>query len=96
MEFRWHPEAVAEADAAASFYRERRRELGVRFVNSLDEALGRISIKPEIYRELEPGTRKTRLKTFPYALVYRVRNDKVEIIAVMHVRRRPGYWKDRV
>ena len=96
MEFRWHPDAVAEADAATGFYRERRRELGIRFVNCRDEALGRISIKPEIYRELEPGIRKTRLKTFPYALVYRIRNDKVEIIAVMHVRRRPGYWKDRV
>ena len=96
MEFRWHPEAVAEADAAANFYSERRRDLGIRLLNSLDETLGRISIKPEIYRELESGTRKARLKTFPYALVYRVRNDKVEIIAVMHVRRRPGYWKDRV
>ena len=96
MEFRWHPEAVAEADAAANFYSERRCELGIRLLNSLDETLGRISIKPEIYRELEPGIRKTRLKTFPYALVYRIRNDKVEIIAVMHVRRRPGYWKDRV
>jgi len=95
MEFLWHPEAVSEADAAADFYRNKRRELARRFINHLDEALNRIAIKPEIYREIEPGIRKIKLKTFPYAVIYRISNAKIEIIAVVHIRQRPGYWKDR-
>lgn len=95
MEVLWHPEAIAEAEAAAGFYRSKRPELATRFLNSLDDALGRIAIRPEIYREIESGIRKIRLKTFPYAIVYRLRHDRIEIISVMHLRQRPGYWEER-
>jgi len=95
MEFFWHPEAVAEADAAADFYHNKQRELARRFINNLDEALDRIAIKPGIYREVAADIRKIKLKTFPYAVIYRINDEKIEIIAVMHIRRRPGYWKDR-
>jgi plasmid stabilization system protein ParE len=95
MEFFWYPEAVAEADAAADFYHNKQRELARRFINHLDETLDRIAIKPEIYREVEPGIRKIKLKTFPFAVIYRIKDAKIEIIAVMHIRRHPGYWKDR-
>jgi hypothetical protein len=68
---RWHPDALAEADASAEFYRDKRRELARRFLNSLDEALNRIEIRPHIYREVEPGVRKCQLKTFPFAVIFR-------------------------
>ena len=94
MDFVWHPEAVAEADAAAAFYADKQPQLAIRFVNSLDEALGRLSINPEMYREVEPGIRKIKLKTFPYVVIYRTKG-AIEIIAVTHIRRKPGYWNDR-
>jgi plasmid stabilization system protein ParE len=94
VDFVWHPDAVAEADAAAAFYADKQRQLGTRFVNSLNETLGRISINPDGYRKIEPGIHKIRLKTFPYVVIYRVKG-VIEIIAVMHIRREPGYWKDR-
>jgi plasmid stabilization system protein ParE len=69
MEFVWHPEAVAEADAAATFYRTQHRQLARRFVNQLSEALERIAFKPAIYREVQNGIRKIRLRAFPYAVM---------------------------
>ena len=95
MEFFWHPDAVAEADAATNFYHNKQPELARRFINHLDEALNRIAIKPAIYREVEPGIRKIKMKTFPYAIIYRTKHAKIEIIAVMHIHQRPGYWKNR-
>lgn len=93
---RWHPRAVAEADAAARYYRDQRADLARRFLNSLDEALDRIALHPRIYREVEPGVRKCKLKTFPYALIFRDNGPEIEIVAVMHIRREPGYWKARL
>jgi len=90
----WHPEALAEADAAAAFYREQQSVLALRFLNSLDEVLDRITLNPRIYREVEPGIRKCRMKIFPYAVVYRC-DKTIEILAVMHIRRQPDYWRDR-
>jgi hypothetical protein len=46
------------------------------------------------FAQIEPGIRKCRLTTFPYALIFRGDQD-IDIIAVMHLRRQPGYWKDR-
>ena len=95
MEFVWHPEAVAEADAAAAFYRTLQHELARRFVHHLSEALERIAFKPTIYREVETGIRKIRMRAFPYAVIYRSSGPRIEIIAAMHTRRRPGYWRER-
>ena len=36
-----------------------------------------------------------RVRKFPYKVVYRNQQDGIEIIAVAHGKRRPGYWKGR-
>lgn len=33
---------------------------------------------------------------YPYLLVYRVRDNLLQIIAVAHTSRRPSYWRDRL
>ena len=95
MKFHWHPEAVAEVDAATSFYHDKQTRIALRFINNLEETLGRIAISPEIYREVEQSIRKFKIKMFPYAVIYRKKDMEIEIIAVMHIRRRPGYWRNR-
>ncbi len=34
-------------------------------------------------------------EVFPYALIFRIRDDELQVIAVMQMSRRPGYWKAR-
>jgi toxin ParE1/3/4 len=41
------------------------------------------------------GTRKFLLRRFPYAVVYRITESAIQVIAVAHGRRRPSYWKSR-
>lgn len=92
---RWHPEARAEADAVAAFYQERRPGLAQHFLDNLEETLHRIQRHPLLYRQVEGDVRKCRIPRFPYGMIYRIRPTHVEIIAVMHLRRAPGYWKER-
>jgi hypothetical protein len=35
------------------------------------------------------------LRRFPYLIVFREGMEGIEIVAVAHGRRRPGYWRDR-
>lgn len=96
MKSSWfHPEALAEADGAAAFYKEQQPDLEVRFLEALNDAISRIRRNPLIYRRIEGEVRKCRILRFPYGIVYRVSNDRIEIIAVMHLRQQPGYWKSR-
>jgi plasmid stabilization system protein ParE len=91
----FHPEALAEADEAASFYKEQQPNLELRFLEALNDSISRIRRNPLLYRRVEGDIRKCRIMRFPYGIVYRVIGDRIEVIAIMHLRRRPGYWKSR-
>ena len=59
-------------------------------------AIALIERMPLIWPRTWKKLRKASVLGFPFVLIYRLRQTEVEIIAVAHVRRRPGYWKDRV
>ena len=40
--------------------------------------------------------RRTLVPGFPYGLLYSVEPERILIVAVAHLSRRPGYWKSRV
>ena len=95
MTFRWHGKASAEADAAAAFYNDKRPGLAQRFLDELEGTPHRLQRHPQAYSQVEGEIRKSRVAHFPYGIIYRARPDVIEIIAVMHLRRSPGYWKQR-
>ncbi len=95
MSLRWHEKARAEADAAAAFYSDKQPGLAQRFLDDLEETLHRIQRRPRAYRQVEGEIRKCRVAHFPYGIIYRVRSEAIEIIAVMHLRQFPGYWRQR-
>jgi len=95
MELLWHEEAKAEVNAAAAFYQEKQPGLAQRFIDNLEGTLRRIQRHPLAYRVVENDVRKSRVPHFPYGVIFRVLSGHIEIIAVMHLRRAPGYWKTR-
>lgn len=42
------------------------------------------------------GIRRFLLARFPFAVGYLVEGDEVFVLAVAHLRRRPGYWTNRL
>jgi len=91
-----HPEAVAEAQAAAEWYRERSNSAANAFVAEIDHAIERISERPELWPLYVQGTRRFLLHSFPFSVVFREVFGKTQIIAVAHAKRRPGYWRSRI
>jgi len=90
-----HPEAIAEAAAARRWYSDRSCDAADAFLAELDLGVKNIQSYPEIYPPYLHGTRRYLLRRFPYLIVYRVAPSAIQIIAVAHSRRRPGYWKTR-
>jgi len=91
----FHPEAVAEARGAASWYRDRNPDAAKAFLTEFERALLRIAEAPKRWPAIESGRRRFVLRRFPFSIVYRVQSGRVEVLAVVHGRRRPGYWRDR-
>ena len=44
----------------------------------------------------EATIRRALLDDFPFALLYIALPDTIWVVAVMHLRRQPGYWAHRV
>ena len=91
-----HPEADEELEAAALRYEQRQAGLGDAFLDQFERTLRRIVAEPERWRKIRGDNRKLNFRRFPYAIVYSVRPDAIYIKAVMHLHRRPFYWKGRL
>ena len=91
-----HPLAVAEAQAAYRWYRERSASAAEGYLAELDRAVEAIAENPYMWPRYVHGTRRYVFQRFPFYLVYRKTTSKIQIIAVAHGRRKPGYWKIRL
>ena len=95
MRYAFHPEALAEFEAAADFYSERQSGLEIRFIDAVEHAIRRICDSPETGRAFDGDIRRILVHVFPYAILYSAEPDCICIIGVMHCSRQPGYWKTR-
>ena len=91
----FHPLAADEAKAAEWWYRERNETASGRFQRELDRAIDQISERPETGSPYLSNTRRVLLRRFPFFIVYRARGENIQVVAVAHARRRPGYWRAR-
>jgi len=89
-------DAEAEFEAAARWYEANREGLGTDFVAAVREARAVVERHPEIGSQLPNakrfGVRRLVVQRFPYQLIYYVRPHDIVLVAVAHMRRRPGYW----
>jgi toxin ParE1/3/4 len=91
----FHPEALAEFRAAAKHYEQQQTGLGERFVNAVEMAVAHVAAAPESWRVIEDDIRRCLTKVFPYAVLYSIEPEYILVVAVMHCRREPGYWRNR-
>ena len=89
--------AADELDEAVRWYEAQRPGLGAEFYDAIREALALIAEHEEagtsVGRDLR--TRRLLVARFPYQIVYRLTATETVILAVAHLKRRPGYWRDR-
>ncbi len=89
------PQAEQDLVSAAKFYAAKASpELAGAFLDEFDKPCGLLREKPLSGRPDSGPTRRLLLRRFPYSLVYRVLATEIQVIAVAHHRRKPGYWTD--
>ena len=92
----YHPFALEELIQAAEYYEFRVEGLGERFLDEIDAAVADVTESSDRWPYFLLNTRKRLLDRFPYTVVYLDDSERIFILAVMHQRRRPGYWKKRL
>ena len=96
MKIRFLVPARTELNEAFAYYNEQRSGLGFRFSDEVKRAIKRIVEYPKAWPSLAGATRHCQVKGFPYSVIYYIRSDEFVIVAVMHGRREPRKWMERL
>ena len=89
------PEADAELREAVAYYDSQREGLGDEFVSELWKTINTIRRMPLEFALISKHSRRRQVRRFPYGVIYNISGEKIRIIAIMHLNRRPGYWEGR-
>jgi hypothetical protein len=84
---------VAES---AAFYERRCEFLGEAFLDAVDETPAKIQNNSVLGHPGKFGARSWKTKRFPFRVVYLEQPDRIWIVAVAHLSRKPNYWLERL
>jgi plasmid stabilization system protein ParE len=66
------------------------------YLLAVRDAVNRLQVMPSAYPIVEAELRRCLVKRFPYGVLYQNTPHEHVIVAVMHLRRDPDYWKSRI
>ena len=93
------PAADRELQEAFTWYRRRSSATADRFIRETYAALELIERFPDAGGSVpgidDPAIRRRPIHNFPFHIVYLLFEDRLEVLAFAHDRRRPGYWRRR-
>ena len=81
---------------ARSWYDREARNVGDRFLHTLNARLTALLAAPALWPDLGEGVRRAPVKGFPYSVYYTVDRYRLTVIAVTHHRRDPVVWRRRI
>jgi len=94
------PEAAEELADAGAWYESQRIGLSRRLVGETQSTLRLVRERPASFPLLKTlsrlGIRRALLPHFPYAIVFLELDLEIRILAIAHLKRRPGYWLGRL
>ena len=90
------PEAEADLAEGFNWYEDRRAGLGFEFLSRVDLVLTKIEENPLRYSRTYQNVRLALVGKFPYKVLCLVEDAATEVIGVVHVKRSPQFWQERV
>ncbi|MBS1839994.1 MAG: type II toxin-antitoxin system RelE/ParE family toxin [Acidobacteria bacterium] len=92
----FHEEASTDVESAFEWYFARSEWAAARFLQAVDDGIREIAESPDRWPLADFGARKYLVVRFPFAVFYREFSSAIQIIAVAHASRRPGFWRGRL
>ena len=91
----YHRLARRELNEAAQFYNSESSGLGLAFLDEAERCIQAIVNYPEAGSLIIGLIRRRLVLRFPYAILYTIKQDGLQVLAVMNLKRRPMYWVGR-
>jgi plasmid stabilization system protein ParE len=95
LKIRFLAPARDELHRAVDYYEEAAEGSGGEFLQAVESTLENLERNPKIGISVDTSLRRLQLVRFPFSLIYSIDPSEIQIIALAHDRREPGYWDDR-
>lgn len=92
----FHPGVEEDLADVVAYYREIDPSLAARFRLRFLDQVERVELYPESGAILFDSYRRVLLQRFPYMVVYLVGDERIDVLAVLNVRRDPARIEDAV
>ncbi|MGM0581167.1 MAG: type II toxin-antitoxin system RelE/ParE family toxin [Bacteroidota bacterium] len=86
------PEAELDILESSQWYEDKQENLGIRFLDEIEEKMYLISQNPLHYQIRYKNTRLALIEHFPYAIHFLVDQKEVIVLAVLGTREDPEKW----
>jgi toxin ParE1/3/4 len=91
----FHEDAEEEFVEAIQFYESLKVGLGARFNVEVRKAIRRALENPSRWYFVAKEVRVSPVHVFPYKVLFSLETEHILILAIMHNKRRPDYWRGR-
>jgi hypothetical protein len=91
----FHPDIALEIKSSYQWYQNQVHGLGDDFLSELEKSYTTIQNLPDTWSLFFNHFRRFLLSRFPFSIIYRIDNNRIYVVAVMHNNRKPYYWIDR-
>jgi len=89
------PLAEADIDEAFAWYESRSVGLGVDFLRAVDSCFAALEAAPLAYPVVYRGARRVLLRRFPYAVLFVISGERLDVLACTHTSLHPRRWRQR-
>lgn len=97
MRIWFHPAAEFEHLDHVAYYESRQAGLGTGYLAEFEGILAAMADGPQRFPLIGMASvRRAHLRRFPVTILFRESGSELQILAVAHKRRRPGYWIARL
>lgn len=93
---KFHPKVRIEISQALAVYDAESLNLGNEFIAEYQRGIRNIDLEPDRWERVGKITRRHVLGRFPFSFIYATKENVIWILALMHHKRHPGYWRRRL
>ncbi len=91
-EISFHPDVAEDIKVAYLWYEKQLQGLGDRFIVELEDGYSSIFDFPNLWANFQYGFKRYILNKFPFSIIYKISNNQIIVVSVMHNSRKPNYW----
>lgn len=96
MKYQFTDQAKSELDDAMAYYESRVLGLGLKLFDDFENTIQRLLEFPESTPLLTQDIQKAVLSHYSFNIIYQIEEGILRILAFMHQKRKPDYWKKRM